>query len=384
MNDRPTPNERPGAVLTEAALTSLAGDIEAIRRDVAADLGAGDERYFRDLLKLHAALNYGGRAIIFVALLFHPDWEFPFASWTVMIALLAVGVFTLGAGKILDNMEIGHNVMHGQWDWLRDPAIRASTWEWDNACPSAHWRNFHNVIHHDWTNVLGKDRDLGFGALRVDPRQRWRATRLAQPISSTMLGLFFEWGLASHGVQLGEYRRGRMSRETLDLRLKQIVSKGARQIAKDYLLWPLLAGPLFLWAAAAHFAANMIRNVWAYAIIICGHFPESADVFTQEQARDESRGAWYLRQILGTCNIQGGRRLNFWTGHLNHQIEHHLFPDLPSNRYAEIAVRVREICARYGIPYHTAPLAEQLFSAQWKIVRMSLPSAVRRASVTPA
>ena len=133
--------------------------------------------------------------------------------------------------------------MHGQWDWLRDPSIRASTWEWDNTCPSEQWRNFHNVIHHDWTNVLGKDRDLGFGALRVHEEQRWRPSRLAQPLSSGILALFFEWGLASHSVQLGRYKRGKMSRAELRRRIAPIGFKGARQILKDYLCWPILAGP---------------------------------------------------------------------------------------------------------------------------------------------
>ena len=321
-------------------------------------------------------LEYSGRAIVFMSLPFHPYWELAFGSWAIFMVLITIGALTLAAGKILDNMEIGHNVMHGQWDWLRDPRIRANTWEWDNACPSEQWRNFHNVIHHDWTNVLGKDRDLGFGALRVHALQRWRPSRLGQPLSSAMLALFFEWGLASHGVQLGRYKHGQMPGAELVRRLAQITSKVSRQLLKDYLCWPLLAGPLFLQVCAANLAANLIRNVWVYAIIICGHFPDSASVFTKQEVENESRGQWYLRQVLGTCNIRGSARFHFWTGNLCHQIEHHLYPDLPSNRYSEIAPRIEALCARYAVPYNTGSLVTQFFSAQGKIVRLSLPRRV--------
>jgi linoleoyl-CoA desaturase len=292
--------------------------------------------------------------------------------------LITFGTLTLAAGKILENIEIGHNVKHGQWDWLRDLSIRASTWEWDNACPSEQWRNFHNVIHHDWTNVLGKDRDLGFGALRVHEQQRWRASRLGQPLSSAILALFFECGLASHGVQLRLYRRGKMSRAELRRRIAQIESKGARQVLKDYFCWPILAGRHFLQVCAANLVANLLRSVW----VLCHHhlraLPGERPRFHAGGVRKESRGAWYLRQVLGTCNIRDSTRFHLWTENLSHEIEHHLYPDLPSNRYSQIAPRIKTLCARHGVPHNTASLGEQFCSAQGKILRLSLP---RRSAV---
>jgi fatty acid desaturase len=61
------------------------------------------------------------------------------------------------------------------------------------------------------------------------------------------------------------------------------------------------------------------------------------------------------------------------SGNLSFQIEHHLFPDLPANRYGEIAPEVREICERYGIPYNTGPLRKQFGSVVKKICRLALP-----------
>ena len=116
-----------------------------------------------------------------------------------------------------------------------------------------------------------------------------------------------------------------------------------------------------------------MRNVWAHAVIFCGHFPAGAETFTEEQIEGETRGDWYVRQVIGSANISGSRLLHIMTGHLSFQIEHHLFPDLPSNRYPEVAVRVQEICRRYGLPYTTGPLLKQVASVWKRVCRLALP-----------
>ena len=108
---------------------------------------------------------------------------------------------------------------------------------------------------------------------------------------------------------------------------------------------------------AGNATANLVRNLWAFTIIFCGHFPDGTQEFTEEETDDETRGEWYFRQILGSANLEGGKLFHILSGNLSHQIEHHLFPDLPANRYAEISTEVREICERYGIPYNSGPLA---------------------------
>ncbi|MDN5791066.1 MAG: fatty acid desaturase, partial [Micrococcales bacterium] len=60
-------------------------------------------------------------------------------------------------------------------------------------------------------------------------------------------------------------------------------------------------------------------------------------------------------------------------GNLSHQIEHHCFPDLPSNHYYDIAIEVREICQRYGLPYTTGPIHRQVGQAWAKVFRLALP-----------
>jgi NADPH-dependent stearoyl-CoA 9-desaturase len=153
-----------------------------------------------------------------------------------------------------------------------------------------------------------------------------------------------------------------------------VLRKIGRQVRKDYLVHPLLSGPSFLSTVAANFTANIVRNLWSNSVILCGHFPEGVETFEKKSIDGETRGEWYLRQMLGSANISGSKAMHLMTGNLSHQIEHHLFPDLPSNRYAEIAPKVRDLFERYGLNYHTAPLPQQVASAWHKIIRLSLPN----------
>jgi linoleoyl-CoA desaturase len=104
--------------------------------------------------------------------------------------------------------------------------------------------------------------------------------------------------------------------------------------------------------------------------------------FTEEELEDETRAEWYLRQMLGSANFEGGTFLHLMSGQLGYQIEHHLFPDLPSNRYAQISVKVKDICKRYDIPYTTGPLHRQYGQTLRTIMKLSLPN--RRTEETPA
>jgi linoleoyl-CoA desaturase len=95
--------------------------------------------------------------------------------------------------------------------------------------------------------------------------------------------------------------------------------------------------------------------------------------------KDETRAGWYQRQIRGSSNISGGFLMHLMTGNLSHQIEHHLFPDLPARRYATIASEVRAICAKYGVPYNTGSLPRQFGSVLWRLFRHAFPSRPRWA-----
>ena len=249
--------------------------------------------------------------------------------------------------KIVENMEIGHNVMHGQWDWMNDPEIHSSTWEWDMSGSSKHWRYTHNFVHHKYTNILGMDDDVGYGLLRVTRDQRWKRFNLLNLLFNTLLALGFEWGVGLQHVEIGKIFKGRDDRAATMVRVQEFGHKAGHQVVKDYVAFPALTslspGATFTSTLKANAVANVIRNVWANAVIFCGHFPDGAEKFTKTDMVGETKGQWYLRQMLGSANFEGGPVLRFMSGNLCHQIEHHLYPDLPSNRLHEISVRVRGV-----------------------------------------
>jgi linoleoyl-CoA desaturase len=277
-------------------------------------------------------------------------------------------------------MEIGHNVLHGQWDWMRDPDIHSTTWEWDFVTPAAAWKHTHNDLHHTWTNVIGKDKDVGYSTLRMSENQPWQPHNIFNPVINLVLAPFFEWGIAIYDLELEAWQEGEKSTEALKGDVKSLGRKILRQATKDYVATPGAAA-LFgsgKEALIGTFVANAIRNVWAHSVIFCGHFPDGVDVFTEEMIEGETRGDWYIRQMLGSGNISGSKLMHLMTGNLSHQIEHHCFPDLPSNRYGEVAVEVREICRRYGLPYTTGPLPRQVYQAWAKVFRLALPPKAKR------
>jgi linoleoyl-CoA desaturase len=360
--------------LTPADIDAFGAQIEAIRNEVMADRGERDARYIRRLLTIHRCLEIGGRLGIYASLALLPQWGHALASWALFWPVMVLGVLTLGAAKILENMEIGHNVLHAQWDWLRDPEIQSGRWEWDHVCPSDQWKHAHNVKHHTWTNVLGKDADVaGYGLLRMFSGQRWKPFNLGNLLWALLLAIFFEWGIAIQELELGRVIKGRMKWSVLRPMLLRTRAKIWRQVRKDYLLFPLLAGPFFFYVAGANAVANIVRNLWTYLIIFCGHFPMDVHVFTKAEVENETRAHWYVRQLLGSCNISGGKLFHIMSGNLSHQIEHHLFPDMPSNRYGEVAPRVRALCEQYRLPYHTGSLTRQFGTTVLRILRMSFP-----------
>jgi fatty acid desaturase len=344
--------------LTPEQLDAFGAELDAIRARVVADLGERDAAYIHKVIRAQRGLEVAGRGLLFFSFL-PPAW--------------LGGVAALSLSKILDNMEIGHNVMHGQYDWMRDARLNGKTFEWDTACPADQWRHSHNYMHHTYTNIVGKDRDIGYAVLRMSEEERWRPYYLGNPLYATLLAVFFQYGVALHDLETERIAAGTWSLQEKRSMLADMWRKVRAQTLKDYVLFPALSGPSFPLVIAGNATANLVRNLWAFTIIFCGHFPDGTHEFSVEATENETRGEWYYRQQLGSANLTGGKWFHILAGNLSHQIEHHLFPDIPAHRYAEISVEVKEIASRYGIPYNTGPLHRQFGSVVRKIVTLAVP-----------
>jgi linoleoyl-CoA desaturase len=408
----PTEVENPLYKLTPEQIEALGREFDAIHDDVFEDLGERDAAYIRGIIDLHRRLALIGRVLL-VGSRYRPLW---FA-----------GTATLSVAKILENMEIGHNVMHGQWDWMNDPVINSTAWDWDSASTAEAWKHSHNYVHHTYTNIRGKDNDLGYEIMRIDPHQKWNPVYLGQPFYNLALMALFEWGVAFHDLDFDAIRKGEKSMAQVRRELKGMAGKAKDQIVKDYVAFPLLSaalmaipdkrteapsgvvdrarakarkvrgrrngrnlsalplvgGPTFKATITANVTANVVRNLWAHAIIFCGHFPDQTYTFSQKETNDESRGEKYVRQLIGAANIEGGPMFHVMSGNLGYQVEHHLYPDMPSTRYGEIAPRVRDICERYGLPYNTGPFFKQWGMVNRTILRLAFPGGKVRPKPGP-
>ena len=349
------------AHLTPADVEAIGRELDAIRQAVLDSRGERDAAYIRRVIDSQRKLELTGRLLLQVGR-YRPA--------------LVTGTACLALAKILDNMEIGHNVLHGQWDWMRDPQLHSSTWDWDHVSPAEQWRRAHNVQHHTYTNIIGKDNDLGYGIMRVDEDQPWTPRHLVQPLWNFVNACIFEYGIALYDMELGEHlREKRGLTPELRTRIGQTARKAGKQITKDYVVFPLLSGRGWRRTLMANVTANVLRNLWSHSVIMCGHFPEGVETFEQPALdANETKAHWYLRQMLGSANISGSPTMHVLAGNLSHQIEHHLFPDLPSNRYAEVAPKVRALFHRYQLAYNARPLPQQVASAWHKVFRLSLPN----------
>jgi len=356
-----TRTQGPTTHLTAENIEAIGVELDAIRERILESRGERDAAYIRRVITVQRALELGGRAILLFSTKRSTWW---------------LGTASLSLAKILENMEIGHNVLHGQWDWMRDPKIHSTTWEWDMATPAEQWKHSHNELHHTYTNVIGEDNDLGYGIMRVDEDQRWVPLYLAQPLWNFINACFFEYGIAAYDLELGKNLSSEKRRSSPEFkaRAKVTLTKIRQQMTKDYVVHPLLSGPSAVTTLTANMTANLVRNLWTHSVIMCGHFPEGVQTFERRSIEGETRGEWYLRQMLGSANITGSKVMHFMTGNLSFQIEHHLFPDLPSNRYAEIAPRVQALFEKYDLPYVTGSLPRQVASAWHKVFRLSLPN----------
>lgn len=413
-----TAMEKPLHSLGEQELEKLAAEFDAIHDEVFADLGDRDRQYIKTVISVQRQIVVAGRVLLLGSR--------TKTGWVLGTACLAMA-------KILENMEIGHNVMHGQWDWMNDPDIHSSVWDWDTASTAEAWKHSHNYIHHTYTNILGKDKDLGYEIMRIDPAQKWRPRYLGQPLYNLLLTVLFEWGVAVHDMDIEAIRARKKPWSEVRKDLKGIGGKARSQIIKDYLGWPLISAGAFALAQlalrgridqpptsrlgrrlrkvssrgglgtaatfldrvlpgmestylrtlAADALANVIRNVWAHAIIFCGHFPDQTYTFTQQEVENETRGGWYLRQLIGAANIEGSPLFHIISGNLGYQVEHHLYPDMPSSRYSEIAPKVKDICERYQLPYNSGRFGKQWYSVHRSIFRLAFPGGKPRPKPGP-
>lgn len=360
-------------------LRRFAEELDALRRRTIARVGAEDVAYVKRLDRFSRGMELVGRVLIHVSL--DPG-------------TFLAGVVALAIHKQLQTAEIGHSALHGTWDDLPGAERFGSrTFRWDTPVDEASWRRAHNVRHHGRTNIAAADPDIHFGPVRLTeqtPHSAWNY--LAVPFAISVVFPHFLFIIGSHVTGVNDLLANNGRPERLDFlpdrslssarsALRRALRKWIPYYAKEYVVFPALAGPFFWKVVAGNWLAATVRNVYSAASIVCGHAGGGVKSW-RAGTRAHGRGEWYAMQVEAAQDFEVSLPLSILCGGLDRQIEHHLFPTLPPPRLREIAPEVRAICERHGVSYKTDTWGRTLSHAFAHISRLSRKERVRGLAST--
>lgn len=340
--------------------------LDALKREVEAELGPQDIAHIERIQTLSRRLELLGRGLLYVS--FDP---ITFGS----------AVAALWVHKSLELMELGHMILHGAYDKLEGAdAFRSETFRWKAPIDEASWRHEHNILHHQHTNIDGRDPDMDFAGLRLSTRVPFRELHRLQPFSNIVswFGFAFAINLHATGVLDVYLQKGKplvlkdRSPESTHNAKRSFLRKTLRYYGREYVFFPLLAGPFFWKVLLGNMLSEVGRDLYAAATIYCGHVGASD---YPASAHAKGRAHWYVMQVEAARNIEVPHVISVLCGGLDKQIEHHLFPRLPPNRLREIAPRVRSLCEAHGVRYRSASWPRTLRDVFRELRSLASPNA---------
>lgn len=366
-NTRPVPS-LPLVPLDDPRVEALGRDLDAIRERIEAEVGDVDLRRVRRLDALSQTAQVTGRVLL---------------HFSVEPVGFLVGTGALWLHKQLQATEIGHPALHGAYDRIAGAGrFHSKSFRWDLPIDEESWKSSHNVEHHQYTNVIGRDPDLEYGAIRLSPRVEHRPRHRWQrwSVMYTWLGLGFFMNL--HATKLDRQLLGDdpdVANEETRRRGRKAARKYVPYYAVEYVLFPALAGLGWWKVLLGNWIAETMRDVYSAASIFCGHIGADVQDWPAD-TRPKNRAQWYAMQIQSANDFRVPYALSVLCGGLDYQIEHHLFPKLPPERLRQIAPEVQAACERHGMPYRVASWPQTLRKAFARLRELSRPNAIAPAA----
>ena len=354
---------------TDVELQEFGRKIDAIRDRVKAEIGDTDLAHIEGVQGVSRAAEVLGRGLLHVS--FEPVG---FVS----------GVALLWLHKQLEATEIGHPVLHGTYDKVPGAeAYGSKDYTWKTPIDEDSWRYVHNQLHHSHTNIAGKDPDIHFGPIRLTSHTPWKKHHRRQLLNTALLWSNFTFGINTQYTGMGDFLAGNDREEKFDFIeerspkvfrevLSKFLPKPARYYAREFGLFPALAGPMFPKVLFGNWLTEVMRDVYSAATIFCGHVGEDVAEYA-EGTKATSRAEWYKMQVEATHNFEVPLPVSILCGALDRQIEHHLFPRFPPNRLREIAPEVQRVCEEHGVTYKTGSWPSTLRKALRRIRQLSKP-----------
>ncbi|MEU7424939.1 acyl-CoA desaturase [Streptomyces sp. NPDC040750] len=223
------------------------------------------------------------------------------------------------------------------------------------------WMNKH-TRHHANPNHEELDPDVAPDILVWSTGQARASSGVARLIGGHQAPLFFPL-LALEGFNL----------HVSSLRALRSPSMKSRALEGALLLLHIagLLTALFLVLSPGKALAFLAVNQCLFGIYLgCTFAPnhKGMPTFTGAERPDFLR-----RQVLTSRNVRGGPLTDVLLGGLNYQIEHHLFPSMPTVHLRRAQVIVRAYCAEIGVPYHETGLIQSYREALAHLHRVGEP-----------
>jgi fatty acid desaturase len=366
--------------MTEQDTIEFGRELDRIRKRVEAQIGDEDLQYIQRVDRFSKTMEVAGRSLIHFSL--------------TPVGFFA-GVGALWVHKQLQATEIGHTTLHGAFDKLPGAeAYQSKTFRWAIPIDEESWRYVHNVRHHQYTNIAGRDPDIHFGPIRWNEHTPYNEKAHAPQVRRMkMLMTHFAAGINLHVTGVADHLEGNGRPEKYDLMkeatpgslrtsLRKAMRKFVPYYGKEFVLFPALAGPMFGKVVLGNLLTEMMRDAYSAATIFVGHVGDDVTDY-EEGTKAGSRARWYVMQVEGSANFEVPLPVSILCGGLDRQIEHHLFPKFPTNRLREISPEVRALCEKHGVKYTTGSWRSRLKKAFDRARQLSQPDLAATSAPAP-
>lgn len=362
---------------------SLEQDIQQLYFQTKAKVGEQDLEHIRHVAAYSHAIKKRSQELIQ-----HAD---SVQSWYRGIILGALHT-------LLEFSELGHNILHGSYDHLDEVGeFHSSCWKWDFVTDPSEWKTMHHQNHHPFTNIVGKDHDLGYTILRMMPGQNWYLHNVMQPLVFASLLLSPSYYFTLFSAVSAAHTQGQKI-------FRKATFEKSLGLIKDHILesyiQPSLNLPFnkILPTLTGNYLVTVLGYAYTLHVLLLEHHADNTVVYQDD--REESKDDYYRRQILTTTNFKPNQVLDAYLkkildeevkfanppdfevfyGGLDTHLEHHLFPDLPCNRQREVREQVKAICARHGLTYNIIEFKQALSYIYKNVFKLGLPFAEVNAS----
>lgn len=263
----------------------------------------------------------------------------------------------MGIGMAGIGMNVMHDGNHGSY----------STKSWINKFMGGsiyvlagnvyNWQVQHNVLHHTYTNIHGHDEDLDAGRIiRFTQNAEWRKFHKFQHYYSFILyGLLtFNWSLTTDFKQMNAYLKRKLSygepQSPAKLWTVLVITKVI--YALIWIVLPLVFGVTWWKVLLGFFVMHYMAGIILSVVFQLAHVVEETSNPVPNE-KGEIENTWAIHQLYTTANFAPKNAVvNWFTGGLNHQIEHHLYPHISHVHYGKIAEIVKQTAKECNLPYH--------------------------------